>query len=425
MSAINDIFGSGSENESENNNEVEHDQVEEEEEEHEQEEEENQEEEEHQENNEQEDEEHESAGSDDDDIVRKAPKAAAEVFGDELNDLSESEKDDKEQEDEEEGETNIQMHMEEEEEEEEEEPEVIDIEIPRVKTDLGKEVHFVKLPNFLSVEPKPFDPDTYEDDNPTKNDTLDEEGKTRVRLKVENTIRWRYEKDEDGNLTKQSNAKIVKWSDGGLSLHLGNEIFDVYKAFMQGDHNHLFIRQGNVLQGQTVFKTKLTFRPHSIDSMTHRKMTMSLVESGSKTKKVKILNEIAKNPENKRLELMKQEEEKLKAASRRQNQQRRMREKSHQKGLSAKYLEDRYSDDDNGISLSDIKNKFKRGSRNDSKVSIYSSSDESDRERRLNKAKSNDYESDEYESESDYDDRRKSSSAKKKKKKVVTDDDDE
>jgi hypothetical protein len=103
--------------------------------------------------------------------------------------------------------------------------------------------------------------------------------------------------------------------------------------------------------------------------MTHRKMTMSLVEHGSKTKKVKILNEISKNPENKRQELLKQEEEKLKAASRRQNQQRRMREKSHSKGLSANYLEDRYpSDEDTGaISISDIKNKFKKnahGSRN-------------------------------------------------------------
>jgi RNA polymerase-associated protein LEO1 len=96
--------------------------------------------------------------------------------------------------------------------------------------------------------------------------------------------------------------------------------------------------------------------------MTHRKMTMSLVDRGSKTKKVKILTEIKKNPEHNRQELIKKEEEKLKAASRRQNQQRRIREKSHTKGLTANYLEDKYNsdDDDNaGISLSAIKNKFK------------------------------------------------------------------
>jgi RNA polymerase-associated protein LEO1 len=99
------------------------------------------------------------------------------------------------------------------------------------------------------------------------------------------------------------------------------------------------------------------FRPHSIDSMTHRKMTMSLVDRGYKTKKVKILTEIDKNPENKRLELIKKEEEKLKAASRRQNQQRRMREKSQHKGLTANYLEDKYQSEEEDNSS--IKNKFK------------------------------------------------------------------
>jgi len=45
-----------------------------------------------------------------------------------------------------------------------------------------------------------------------------------------------------------------------LSLYLGNEIFDVHVMQLQGDYNHLFVRQGTGLQGQAVFKTKLTFR---------------------------------------------------------------------------------------------------------------------------------------------------------------------
>lgn len=52
----------------------------------------------------------------------------------------------------------------------------------------------------------------------------------------------------------------MSFSCHSMSLHLGNEVFDVYKAPLQGDHNHLFIRQGTGLQGQAVFKTKLTFR---------------------------------------------------------------------------------------------------------------------------------------------------------------------
>lgn len=39
-------------------------------------------------------------------------------------------------------------------EEQEEEPQetLIEVEIPRIITDLGKTIHYVKLPNFLSVE---------------------------------------------------------------------------------------------------------------------------------------------------------------------------------------------------------------------------------------------------------------------------------
>lgn len=54
----------------------------------------------------------------------------------------------------------------------------IDVEIPRIVTDLGKEIHFVKLPNFLSVDTRPFDPDTYEDEI-DEEETLDEEGRQR------------------------------------------------------------------------------------------------------------------------------------------------------------------------------------------------------------------------------------------------------
>jgi RNA polymerase-associated protein LEO1 len=31
---------------------------------------------------------------------------------------------------------------------------------------------------------------------------------------MENTIRWRILKDEHGNERRESNAKIVRWSDG-------------------------------------------------------------------------------------------------------------------------------------------------------------------------------------------------------------------
>lgn len=66
--------------------------------------------------------------------------------------------------------------------------------------------------------------------------------------------------DDNGRPMHESNTRVVRWSDGSLSLHLGQEIFDVHQMPLQGDFNHLFIRQGTGLQGQAVFKSKLTFR---------------------------------------------------------------------------------------------------------------------------------------------------------------------
>eukprot|EP00063_Salmo_salar_P066239 XP_014041074.1 PREDICTED: RNA polymerase-associated protein LEO1 [Salmo salar] len=272
----------------------------------------------------------------------------------------------------------------------------IEVEIPKVSTDLGSDLYFVKLPNFLSVEPRPFDSQYYEDEFEDE-EMLDEEGRTRLKLKVENTIRWRAKKDEEMNESRESNARIVKWSDGSMSLHLGNEVFDVYKAPLQGDHNHLFIRQGTGLQGQAVFKTKLTFRPHSTDSATHRKMTLSLADRCSKTQKIRILPMAGRDPESQRNEMIKKEEERLRASIRREGQQRRMREKQHQRGLSAGYLEpDRYDDDEEGdesVSLAAIKSKYKGGGGGlrEERARIYSSdSDEGsddDKAQRLLKAK--------------------------------------
>lgn len=189
----------------------------------------------------------------------------------------------------------------------------IEVEIPNINSDLGNELYFVKLPKFLSIEPKPFDPQYYEDEFADEK-VLDEEDRTRLKLKVENTIRWRIRQDEEGNKIKESNTRMVKWSDGSLSLHLGSEVFDVYKAPLQDNHSHLFVREDTGLQGQAVFKSKLTFRPHSTDSATHRKMTLPLANRCSRTQ-IRILPMAGPDPECHRTEMIKKEEERLRASA--------------------------------------------------------------------------------------------------------------
>lgn len=161
----------------------------------------------------------------------------------------------------------------------------IEAEMPRLDLELGDEMHLLRLPNFLNIEPHPFHPATYEDE--AARETLDEEGRMRLKLRVENTIRWRFrrtlnedgtegdiERDEHGEPVRESNARVVKWSDGSLSLHLGDEIFDVNVAPLTGNYEHLFVRQGNGLVGVGIFRTKLGIRPHSTDSQTHKKVPL-------------------------------------------------------------------------------------------------------------------------------------------------------
>ncbi len=58
------------------------------------------------------------------------------------------------------------------------------MEAPKITVNLGSEgAYFVKFPNFLSVEPRPFDTEHYEDEI-DEDEQLDEEGRSRLKLKA-------------------------------------------------------------------------------------------------------------------------------------------------------------------------------------------------------------------------------------------------
>ena len=189
----------------------------------------------------------------------------------------------------------------------------------------------------------------------------------RIKLKVSNTVRWREDWVGD-SAVKESNARMVKWSDGSMSLHLGSEIFDVYKQPLQGDHNHLFIRQGTGLQGQAVFRTKLTFRPYSTESFTHKKMTMSLADRSQKTSGIKILTQVGFDPDANRYAKLKKEEEQLRQAMRQKATTTKQKRNRETAANSSSYREEHDSDDEGAISIAAIKNKFSnKGGANTSK----------------------------------------------------------
>ncbi|KAI6234740.1 hypothetical protein M3Y99_00763400 [Aphelenchoides fujianensis] len=213
--------------------------------------------------------------------------------------------------------------------------------IPPCRIDVGEmgPIH-VRLPNFLSIDPTPFDERTYQ-------------------LEVENTIRWRNVHDpETGEVKRESNAKIVKWSDGTMSLYMGAEIFEIQDQPSLANI-HLYTRLDANLTAQSPFARKFTFRPHSTETLTHRKMTLSMADKSNRTQKVKMVTDVGMNPEKDRKEKVRREEEKMRADNRKQAARRRTRERNREAGISSGFLEGDESDE--GESVGAIKRAYGAG----------------------------------------------------------------
>ncbi|ORY24457.1 Leo1-like protein-domain-containing protein [Naematelia encephala] len=99
---------------------------------------------------------------------------------------------------------------------------------PKMHATDGKVWH-LKLPAYVNIDAKPYDSAYYRA-------TLDEEeidgrtdpiaAKSRM-LGVRNTIRWKWGIGPNDEPARESNARMLRWSDGSVSLQLGSDLFDV------------------------------------------------------------------------------------------------------------------------------------------------------------------------------------------------------
>ncbi|XP_022886361.1 protein LEO1 homolog [Olea europaea var. sylvestris] len=146
-------------------------------------------------------------------------------------------------------------------------------------------MHMIKVSNIMGIDPKPFDPKTYVEDDVY---ITDESGsKKRIRLE-NNIVRWRRVKNPDGTTSVESNARFVEWSDGSLQLLIGNEVLDISKQDAQHEQAHLFLRHGKgILQSQGRILTKMKFMPSSLTSNSHRLLTALVDSRHKKVYKVK------------------------------------------------------------------------------------------------------------------------------------------
>lgn len=123
----------------------------------------------------------------------------------------------------------------------------------------------------------------------------------------------------------------------------------------------------------------MTFRPHSTESFTHRKMTMSLADRSQKTTGIKILSQVGHDPDQDRKwnlkvfifvnysnilinhlhNFLQKEEEKLRQAMRSSRSTTKPK-RNRDSAAHTSFREDEGSDDDNAISIAAIKNKFNK-----------------------------------------------------------------
>lgn len=190
----------------------------------------------------------------------------------------------------------------------------------------SRDTYFVRVPAFLTLEPHPFDSEKFLEDmeNSTERDN------ERLRLEDENTVRWRYARDEKGNMTKQSNARYIKWSDGTWSLQLGAEIFDIA---IQDPYEPTFLclshPSNELLQTSALLNKNMTIVPTSTASQTHRKLTEALADRQRSASTYVGTFATTDDPEKRQKEAEKQQQLNMQARKKLESKQRASREREY------------------------------------------------------------------------------------------------
>ncbi|OBZ74215.1 RNA polymerase-associated protein LEO1 [Grifola frondosa] len=205
----------------------------------------------------------------------------------------------------------------------------------------------IRMPNFIKVDSKPFHPETYvgpeqEEEEAHHAESLREKSMT-IKLKVENTVRWRWVKDEYGQDRRQSNSRIVRWSDGSLSLQLGKELFDITQTIdtsgavprqalggtqatqpppvpsgsMRSQGLTYLVAQhkrAEILQCEALITGYMTLRPTGMQSETHRMLVRAVGQKHNKVARLRMAPDPTTDPEREKMELLKLASRKSKKA---------------------------------------------------------------------------------------------------------------
>ena len=110
----------------------------------------------------------------------------------------------------------------------------------------GSKLYYVKMSQHFHLEPTRWEGDG-------KHDTT----------LGENAVRWRYTGIDKKQ--KESNARIVKWEDGSMTVHVGKDVLQMNQSTLPPNLHHLFAKQmasdgQPIIEAQGIMTSKLAFK---------------------------------------------------------------------------------------------------------------------------------------------------------------------
>ena len=274
--------------------------------------------------------------------------------------------------------------------------------------------HTVKLPNLVGIQEHAYDAKTHDME-------AEEEY---YRGYVHNMIRWRYKtdddkgegeilRDENGVPIRESNTRLVKWSDGSYTLYVGREVMDVdnldrsvpvdspdeVMAGFAGINGYLSIAQrnahilpptkkelmgppkegeeamdiddgdeevgqaksaGTILENIGPIASRFTLRPSSLTSDAHRSLKLTVQKRAVKRARIaEYVTEL--DPEKEKMKRNKNRDDVAKNEARKASGGggRRSGGGGRRRGMNASYLEED-EDDYDGVNLSRLKRQTMR-----------------------------------------------------------------
>lgn len=224
-------------------------------------------------------------------------------------------------------------------------------------------LYLAKLPSFLDISYLPYDPDTlFAEIQQSTEETVNNDEKITKKRSLVNTLRWKYQEKDDESYARVSNSRFVKWSDGSMSLQVGEELFDVPIKNITKEHNYLTLMHAEegMLRGTQRFSHSMTFQPFGLSSKSHAELKADIARRAitSKGRTVKLHTELI-DPAELQKQAIKADNEKQKARRRQANLTARAMNYSNngrdRTQLTARYLDDsdeelgsgaqRYADD--------------------------------------------------------------------------------